>query len=354
VIDRVYVRTRHAWLTLILGALVLPALSLTVASTAASQAFNPSPHAIDIPTWFRETFLDIREDVRDAAAEGKRLMLYFGQDGCPYCRELMRVNFAQKDIMEQARRHFNAVAINMWGDREVTWTDGRIRTEKNLAAFLKVQFTPTLLFLDEKGAVALRLNGYYPPHQFRAALGYVSGKQEGKISFATYLQRHAGEPASGMLHDEPFYRKPPYDFSRSRRGSGKPLAVLFEQRHCAACDALHARGFSDPAVRDLIGRFDVARLELFGGARVVTPEGETLTEERWGRALAVAYTPSLVFFDAGGKEVFRMEAFLQPFHLASGLDYVASGAYRKQPSFQRYIQQRAERIRAAGGRVDLW
>jgi hypothetical protein len=36
------------------------------------------------------------------------------------------------------------------------------------------------------------------------------------------------------------------------------------------------------------------------------------------------------------------------------LEYVSSGAYRTQPSFQRYLQARAEKIRAAGGRVDLW
>jgi hypothetical protein len=33
---------------------------------------------------------------------------------------------------------------------------------------------------------------------------------------------------------------------------------------------------------------------------------------------------------------------------------VASGAYRSEPSFQRYIQARAERKRAAGERVELW
>ena len=55
-----------------------------------------------------------------------------------------------------------------------------------------------------------------------------------------------------------------------------------------------------------------------------------------------------------GAEVFRIESYLRPFHLASGFDYVASGAYRAEPSFQRYIQGRAERIRAAGGHVDLW
>ena len=345
---------RPAWYTLIVLAAVLAATGPAAGALPDVEAFHPSPHAIDIPAWFKETFLDVREDARDAAAAGKRLLVYFGQDGCPYCRELMRVNFSQKDIVEKTRRHFNAVAINIWGDREVTWTDGRSRKEKEFAAHLKVQFTPTLLFLDEKGVIVLRLNGYYPPHQFQAAIDYVSGKQESKVAFAAFLQRHAREPASGILHDEPFYLKPPHDLSRPRRAQGKPLAVIFEQRHCAACDELHARGFRDPSVRDLIRRFDVARLELFGTARVITPLGQTLTEERWGRALGVAYTPSLVFFDAEGKEIFRMEAYVQPFHVASGLDYVASGAYRRQPSFQRFLQQRAEKIRAAGGRGDLW
>ncbi len=82
------------------------------AAQTASESFNPSPNAIDIPAWFQETFLDFREDVREAAKQGKRVMIYFGQDGCPYCRELMRVNFSQKDIVDQARGHFVAVAGN--------------------------------------------------------------------------------------------------------------------------------------------------------------------------------------------------------------------------------------------------
>ena len=215
---------------------------LVSTATPAAEAFNPSPHAIDIPAWFQETFLDFREDVRDAAKGGKRLMIYFGQDGCPYCRELMRANFAQKDIVERMRRHFNAVALNIWGDREVTWIDGGAMSEKTFAAFLKVQYTPTLLFLDEKGAVALRLNGYYPPHKLRVALDYVAGKEERKTSFATYLQRHAREPASGRLHEQPFLMKGPLDLDRTRRPGKRPLVVLFEQKDCAACDELHQKG----------------------------------------------------------------------------------------------------------------
>lgn len=334
--------------------LILSQVAAAASTGTGTGTFNPSPHAIDVPPWFRETFLDFREDAREAAKDGKRLLVYFGQDGCPYCRELMQVSFRQKDIADKVRRHFHAIAINVWGDRETTWIDGKPLTEKALAARLKVQFTPTLLFFDEKGAIALRLNGFYPAHQLHVALDYVSGRQEGKTAFADYLARHARAPASGKLHDQPFFLKAPLDLGRSRKPAARPLAVLFEQKQCAACDEMHQQGFSAPAVRALAGKFDVARVELFGKERLVTPGGQARTAEQWGRELKVAYTPTIVFFDTGGAEVFRIEAYLRPFHLASSFDYVASNAYRKEPSFQRYLQARAERIRAAGGRVDLW
>ena len=59
-----------------------------------------------------------------------------------------------------------------------------------------MQFTPTLLFLDEKGAVALRLNGYQPPDRFRVALDYVRLHRETSESFTEYLTANP-PPATG-------------------------------------------------------------------------------------------------------------------------------------------------------------
>ena len=126
--------------------------------------------AQEAPEWFVETFLDVREDAAEAARDGRRLMLYFMQDGCPYCRRLVTVNWREPQIVEKTRRHFVPVAINIWGDREVTLADGRRLPEKRFAAALKVQFTPTLLFFDEHGALAYRIEGYLPPREFSTAL----------------------------------------------------------------------------------------------------------------------------------------------------------------------------------------
>jgi thioredoxin-related protein len=316
---------------------------------AALHAQAAAPRAVDIPPWFAETFLDLREDVRDSARDGKRLMLYFGQDGCPYCRELMETSFTQPRIVEKTRRYFVAVALNIWGDREVTQLDGKTMSEKEFAKAMRVQFTPTLIFFDEKGAIVARLNGYYPPHRFEAALDYVAGKMEARQSFADYMKGVRREAASASLHDEPFFMRPPYDL---RRGA-KPLAVLFETPYCAGCDELHREGFQRPEVRAQLAKFDVARFALSSTSEVVTPSGKKLRAADWAKELGIAYTPSMVFFDRG-REVFRIEAYLRPFHLAGSFDYVASGAYLKEPSFQRFLQARAERLRKGGEAVDLW
>ena len=300
------------------------------------------------PAWFAESLLFVREDAAEAAKEGKRVMLYFGQDGCPYCVQLMEVNFRQARIVEKMKKGFVALALNIWGDREVTWTDGAATTEKRLAAQLKVQFTPTLVFLDERGGVALRLNGYHPPHQFEAALDHVAGK----ISFKEYLERQGREPASASLHSQPFFLPPPYDLRR--RPGAKPLAVLFETPFCAQCDEMHAVAFKRREVLEQLARFDVVRLGLAENSPVMAPDGKTRPASDWAGALRVGYVPTLLLFDARGREVFRTEAYLRPFHIAGALDYVSSGGYLREPSFQRFLQAKAERLRSRGEAVDLW
>jgi len=326
--------------------------ALLAAAPLAARAQVASPYAHEIPDWFAQTFLDFREDVRDAAKQGKRLMVYFGQDGCPYCAALFKTNFTQPKLVEKARRLMMPIAINIWGDRDVTWLDGKTMSEKDFATLLKVQFTPTLLFFDEQGEIVVRLNGYYPPHRLDAVLDYVGGRMEKKLAFAEYMNSAVREVASETLHEQSFLMKPPHDLRR--KAGAKPLAVLFESPFCAGCDEMHKEGFARAEVKAQLARFDLARVSLLDGTEVTTPQGERMRGDQWARALKIAYTPSIVFFDAKGREVFRTEAYLRPFHLAGSFDYVGSGAYAKQPSFQRFLQAKAERMRERGQAVDLW
>jgi thioredoxin-related protein len=131
-------------------------------------------HAQEVPDWFAETMLDAREEAADAAKQGKRLMLYFWLEGCPYCERMTRQTFRDPAVLERLKRGFVPVAVNVRGDRDLVWTDGATLTEKQLAPTLKVRGTPTMIFLDAKGAIALRLTGYLEPAEFARALESLS------------------------------------------------------------------------------------------------------------------------------------------------------------------------------------
>jgi thioredoxin-related protein len=324
---------------------------------ASDQTLSPgmlNPGAHEQPDWFKQSFLDLREDVGEARAADKRLMVYFYQDGCPYCARLLRDNFGQQRIAEATRRYFDVVAINMWGDREVTDLQGKATTEKAFARTQKVMFTPTLLLFGQTGEVVLRIDGYFPPHRFLAAIEYVGQGFDATESFRAYLTRRNPEPASGRLHHSSRYLQPPYDLQAALLADPRPLLVLFEQRQCRACDELHVDIFRRPITRGLLQRFQIVLLDQWADTGLITPQGEHTTARAWAAELGVSYAPSLVFFEQSGRRVFATGGYLRAFHVQSALDYVASGAYREQPEFQRYVEARAAALRTRGQKVNLW
>jgi thioredoxin-related protein len=305
------------------------------------------------PPWFKHSFLDLKEDVWEASAEGKRVILYFYQDGCPYCAKLLNENFAIKEIVDKTVKGFQVIAINIWGDNEVIGLNGEATREKAFAADNKVMFTPTLLFLDEAGKTVLRINGYYPPHKFSAALDYVAQKQEKRQSFRDFLAGLQPIPASGKLHREAGYLQPPLDLRPASRAGHKPLLVLMEMKQCPPCDDLHRQILNRPELRESMAKFDVALVDVWSAEPLMSPTGKRLNSSDWAAQLKVNYVPSMIFFDQAGQEVFRTEAYLKAFHTQAAMEYVASGSYLDQPNFQRYVQKRADLLREQGIVVDL-
>jgi len=310
---------------------------------------NPGYHAK--PDWFKQSFLDIREDISEAAGQGKRVLLYFYQDGCPYCEKLLETNFGLRELSDKTRKAMDVIAINMWGDREVTDLSGNSVSEKKFAEDLKVMFTPTLLFLDEHGEVVVRLNGYYPPHKFTAVVDYVGQRKEKELSFREYWAKLSPPASSGVLHRGKSYLQEPYRLAD--RGGNKPLLVMFEQKECAPCDELHLDILKRKESIELLKRFDVVVLDMWSKTAVQTPGGVDTHADEWSRQLKIQYAPTMVMFDSSGREVFRTDAYLKAFHTQSAMDYVLSGGYREQPNFQRFIQERADALEAQGAHVEL-
>ena len=338
---------------------LLYAMLLFVSSLTASQAEEKrgafyGAIATEYPAWFKTSFLNLRDDIAEAKTHGKRVMLLFTQENCPYCNALVERNLAQHDIETLMRTRFDVIAVNMWGDRELTGLDGKTYSEKSFAASQKVQFTPTILFFDESGKMILRLNGYLPPAKFKTALEFVAQGKEKEIAYRDYIAANQAPSASGELMKEDFFAPAPYKLTAKRGGKARPLAVFFEQKDCPSCIELHHKILPDPDTRALIKQFDAIQLDMWSNTPVVTPQGKHLTAREWAKALDIKYAPTIVLFNAQGKEIIRSEAFFKVFHTQGILAYVLEGAYRSEPSFQRFLSARAEKFREQGKDVDIW
>jgi len=329
-------------------ALIVNAQQTYAKSEGELAAGLVNPGHEEKPTWFKVSFLDLFEDIDEAADNDKRLLVYYYQDGCPYCKKLLEDNFGQRNIANKTRQYFDVVAINLWGDQEVSVGD-KTYTEKEFAEALKVQYTPTLLFFNEQNKIVFRANGYYPPEKFSALLDYIGGKQEAKLSYQDYMAKVNPQPATGRLHNDINTVDSVTDLSTQN----KPLLVMFEQRKCTTCDELHLDILKRKESVALLSGFNVVVLDMWSNEMITTPAGKKIKIRDWAKKLEVKYAPSLLFFNNQGEEVFRSDAYLKAFHTQTAMDYVSSGAYKTQSNFQRFVDERADHLREQGIEVNL-
>ncbi|MFV2056116.1 MAG: thioredoxin family protein [Thiohalomonadales bacterium] len=327
----------------------------SLASEKAKQGKFLGGMDTEYPAWFKESFLDFPEDLVEASKSGKRIIIFFHQDGCPYCNALVDRNISQKHIRKIMQNNFDVIALNMWGDRDVTYFNNKHYTEKTLAEALKIQFTPTLLFYDEKAKVIQRINGYRAPDRFEVELNFAALHKEKETTARNYVKaNYKSQTSSKVLHNEDFFGKPPFNLNRTKGGSSRPVAVFFEQKDCPDCDRLHKKVLVDPEARKLISQFDVIQLDMWSKTPLTTPQGKKTTAQDWAKALAISYAPSIVLFNPAGEEIIRSEGTFKLFHTMGIFDYVLSQEYKIQASFQRYLSDRAEKIRETGADVDIW
>ncbi|HBV55222.1 MAG TPA: thioredoxin [Rhodobacteraceae bacterium] len=105
--------------------------------------------------WMRDTFKDLREDLSEANAEGKRLAIIVEQRGCIYCKKMHEEVFPVPEVDAYISDNFFFIQINMFGDVEVTDFDGEVLAEKDMIRKWGLMFTPTMMFFPEDVAEGL-------------------------------------------------------------------------------------------------------------------------------------------------------------------------------------------------------
>lgn len=128
------------------------AAALLLALPAMAAEVPLGDDGLHKPDWLQDTFKNLPDDLAEANAQGKRLVIMIEQRGCIYCKKMHEDVFPDPAIDKLIREHYFVDQINLYGDTEVTDFDGKVLSEKEMAARWGVVFTPTIIFLPESVA----------------------------------------------------------------------------------------------------------------------------------------------------------------------------------------------------------
>ncbi len=156
------------------------------------------------PDWIVETFRDMRDDLEDAQAQGKRLLLMFEQRGCIYCTRMHENVYPDPEITRMLSEDFMVIQINLFGNVPITDFDGTTMDERDMARRWGVVFTPTLIFAPEtppdsgsmRDAAVMTMPGAFERGTTRLMLQWGLEKgYEGDEHFQHYVARMLSEAA---------------------------------------------------------------------------------------------------------------------------------------------------------------
>lgn len=326
-------------------------ISLAIATMFFILAITPCARAFDdgvvkhisYPDWFNAGFLDLRDDLDTAIAEGRLgLMVLFTTEGCSYCDLFIRRSLGDPGLAARVQANYAAIGLEIFDDAEMTSPGGTPMPVKQFAREEGVEFSPTLAFYGKGGERLLKVTGYQSPERFAMILDYLEGEGLREEPLRDYLRRRAPPPSDSVraaLKDDPLFASPPYQLDRSRIPAERALVVIFERAGCVECAEFHAQVLALEEVRAELNRFEVVRLDSVDDATpVITPEGRKTTPARWFADTAFTREPGLLFFDERGRQVLATDALVARQRLLNALGFVSERAYERGWTYQRYAR----------------
>ena len=302
----------------------------------------------EVPEWFKESFLDISEDVSEADANNKHFMIFMDLEGCPYCTKMLNENFiAQNKTSEFIKKYFDVINIDVKGSREISWDKDTTLTEKALAEKLEIQYSPTILFFNKNKEVVVRVNGYRNKDDFKYILEFVQGKYYEQMSLTQYLEKITKETLYTFIENKMF--KDLKDLSKIKT----PLAVIFEDGSCTQCDYFHNRLLKDKDVLKEFKNFTIVRLNANSDEQIIDIDGNKTTAKEWVKKINLDYRPGILLYD-NKKLISTVDALLYPFHFKELLRYVGEKHYKKYPkSYLDYLRVRQSELLKQGININL-
>ncbi len=124
---------------------------------------------------------------------------------------------------------------------------------------------------------------------------------------------------------------------------GRPILVDFYTDWCHWCKVMDAKTFNDPAVAQILSEdFFVARIHADDESGRIHYQDQGFNNVEFTRAMGIKGFPSIAFFDSHGRPITIVPGFVEPEVFKYILAYVRDGCYKRQMSFQEFMDRKGD------------
>jgi len=279
---------------------LIVALSLG-AFASFSTAIAQGPESRDPrEVFFAQSFGDLPEELEEAKQAGKLgLMLFFEQEGCPYCERMMKNILNRPEVQDWYRERFVSIAVDINGDVELRDVDGITLPSKVFAEHRRVKTTPTISFLDLNGAeVYRRVTMVSSADEFLMMGRYIAEGRYTDTTWKDYAAEHPQVLNSATVRQVVDFRE---EAARATE-YGEAILLAVTREGCSYCAKLR-REILSPMVRsgEYTGRVLIREMMMEPSAAVTDFNGRSTSTAEMAARWGVEITPTVLLLDTTGE-----------------------------------------------------
>jgi thioredoxin-related protein len=252
--------------------------------------------------FFAQTFGDLPEELAEAREANKLgLMLFFEQEGCPYCDRMLKTILNQPEVQDWYRERFVSIAVDINGDVELTDVDGITLPSKVFAEHRRVKTTPTISFIDLSGAeVYRRVTMVSGPREFMMMGQYIAEGRYTDTSWRDYAGAYPEVVNSATVQQVVDFRLE----AAAAAASGVNLLLAVTREGCRYCAQLR-REFLAPMIRsgEYVDKVRIREMMMEPDTAITDFSGQVTTTAKIAARYGVSITPTVLLLDSSGNSL---------------------------------------------------
>ena len=157
-----------------------PILAMLLMLAAACAPLSASP-----PNGY--DFRPLTEALRQAADEGKPMLLYYGRYGCTTCRRMDAEVFSDAGLRQRYNRDFALAYVDTESADRITLPSGERTTEMQFAVASRILGTPTFVFFSPAQEPLFKVAGFKSVELLQRYGDYVTGGHYQSLTLDSFI-----------------------------------------------------------------------------------------------------------------------------------------------------------------------